>query len=47
MKVVMDSLTKLQISFEVFSDVGVEPTDESLQRAIKFCQERFVAYPTI
>lgn len=40
MKAVLDSLTQVGVSFEVFDDVQVEPTDASLARAIKFCQSK-------
>lgn len=40
LRAVADALTKAGVAFEVFSEVGVEPTDESLQVAIKYCRER-------
>jgi hydroxyacid-oxoacid transhydrogenase len=39
-KKVLESLTKAGVSYEVFDQVQVEPTDASLQVAIKFCQQR-------
>lgn len=40
MKTVLDSLTKAGIQFEVFTDVKVEPTDVSFQKAIDYCKSR-------
>jgi hydroxyacid-oxoacid transhydrogenase len=40
MKSVLDSLTRLGVQYEVFDQVQVEPTDVSIQSAIKFCQSR-------
>jgi hydroxyacid-oxoacid transhydrogenase len=40
MRAVADALTRAGVNFEVFSEVGVEPTDASLQTAINFCRER-------
>uniref|UniRef100_A0A1B0D660 hydroxyacid-oxoacid transhydrogenase n=1 Tax=Phlebotomus papatasi TaxID=29031 RepID=A0A1B0D660_PHLPP len=43
-----DSLTKYKITYEVFQDVRVEPTDQSLQRAIDYARKRnFDAYVAI
>lgn len=33
-------LSQAGIQYEVFTEVGVEPTDESLMTAIRFCQKR-------
>ena len=46
-QVVLDSLTRNGIQFEVYDDTAVEPTDKSLLHAIDFCKrgqfEAFVA----
>lgn len=43
-----DSLTKHKITYDIFQDVRVEPTDQSLQRAIDYARKRdFDAYVAI
>jgi hydroxyacid-oxoacid transhydrogenase len=39
-KQVLDSLTACGIQYDVFDDVTVEPTDESLMVAINYCKQR-------
>lgn len=39
MKAVLDSLVAANISFEVFDQVAVEPTDASFQVAIEYCKK--------
>lgn len=45
LQVVAESLTRSGVNFTVFEDVGVEPTDESMKRAIAFTRKgKFDAY---
>lgn len=39
MKTVLDSLTKNNVTFEVFTDVTIEPTDVSFKRAIDWAKK--------
>lgn len=39
MKTVMDSLTKNEVSYDVFDDVTIEPTDASFKRAIDWAKQ--------
>ncbi|XP_054841589.1 hydroxyacid-oxoacid transhydrogenase, mitochondrial isoform X1 [Eublepharis macularius] len=48
MKAVLDSLTKNSITFQVYDNVRVEPTDQSFMDAIEFCKkEEFDSYVAV
>ena len=40
MQTVLDSLTRAGLSYDVYSQVAVEPTDRSLKAAIEYCQNK-------
>lgn len=48
MQTVLESLKKSNIQYKVFSDVSVEPTDESFMKAIDYCKEhKFDGYVAV